>query len=74
MLCWPNARDDESKIIEQFKFVQSHLTAESAAQFRQKVPGCGFLYELYSAKHLNYAGAFQSYLTCLRTIVPLVSR
>jgi hypothetical protein len=74
MFCWPNARDNESKIIEQFNFVQDHLNIESAVEFCQKSPNFGFLYELYDARHIHYEGAFQSYLTCLRTIVPLVSR
>jgi hypothetical protein len=74
MFCWPNARDNESKIIEQFKFLQDHLTEESAVQFCKSSPDCGFLFALYNANHLHYEGAFQSYLSCLRTIVPLVSR
>ena len=71
---WPNARDDQSKIIEQFKFLQDHLTAESAAVFCGKAPGCGFLYALYETNHLDDESIFQAYLSCLRTLVPLVSR
>ena len=73
-LSWPSAHDDESKIIEQFKFIREHLTKESGEKFCAASPGCGFLMELYDAGHLHYEGAFQSYLSCLRTLVPLVAR
>lgn len=74
MFAWPKADDNESNIIEQFKFLQDHLTTESAIKFCRESPGDGFLKELYDVRHLNYEGAFQSYLTCLQAIVPLVSR
>ena len=50
------------------------MTKESGEKFCAASPGCGFLMELYDAGHLHYEGAFQSYLSCLRTLVPLVAR
>ncbi len=73
-LSWPSAHDNESRIIEQFEFIKNHLTEESGKEFCRASPGCGFLMELYDAGHLHYEGAFQSYLSCLRTLVPLVTR
>lgn len=74
MYAWPKADGRESDIIEQFKFLQDHLTTESAIKFCQESPGDGFLKEMYNARHLHCEGAFQSYLACLRVIALLVSR
>ena len=73
MFSWPSARDDESKISKQFKFLQENLTTESAEKFCRESPGCGFLLELYDGGHLHYESALQSYLSCLRTLVRLVT-
>lgn len=35
---WPKACDSESNIIEEFKFLQDHLTTESAVEFCTNVP------------------------------------
>ncbi|CAF4901748.1 unnamed protein product, partial [Rotaria socialis] len=70
---WPDVRKwDESVIIEQFKLLKDQLTKELALELCEKAYGCGFLYELYDAKHLDYEGAFQAYLTLLRAIAALV--
>ena len=74
MMPWPDARNDESKIVEQFKFLQSHLTAKSAVEFCAKSPDPNFLRQLQETSHLHYESALQSYLICLRTVVSLVSR
>ena len=74
MLRWPEAKQDESTIIKQFKLLKDQLTIESALELCGNVPGCGFLSELYDAKHLYYEGAFQAYLTLLRAIAELVPR
>ena len=73
-MSWPDVRHDESEIIQQFQFLQSHLTAESAVEFCEKSPDHDFLRKLHETHHFNYESALQSYLICLRTVVSLVSR
>ena len=74
MFSWPTACDSESNIIQQFKFLQDHLTTDSAVEFFANVPCSDYLHELYNAGHPYYEGAIQAYLVCLRTVIPLVSR
>lgn len=74
MMSWPDVGRDESAIIKQFRFLQSHLTAESAVEFCEKSSGHDFLRKLNETRHVHSENVLQSYLTCLRTVVPLVSR
>ena len=74
MMSWPDASNNESDIIQQFKFLQSHLTAQSAVEFCAKSPDHDFLRKLHETYHLHYESALQAYLILLRTIVSLVSR
>ncbi|CAF1005488.1 unnamed protein product [Rotaria magnacalcarata] len=75
MTSWPDARkDNESTIVKKFKLLKDQLTKELALQLCRNAPGCGFLYELYDAKHLDYEGAFQAYMMFLRAIAAMVPR
>lgn len=75
MVCWPDARkNNESTIVQKFKLLKDQLTKELALELCRNAPGCGFLYELYDAKHLDYEGAFQAYINLLRAIAALVPR
>lgn len=74
MSSWPDARDTESNIIQKFKFLQDHLTTETAVDFCEKAPYDGYFKKLHDADHIHYEGALQAYLVCLQTVLPLVSR